>query len=43
MITAYAEMLKSSGNSLASVDCIISKPFMLEDLRNAIIEVLPGS
>ena len=43
MITAYAEMLKSSGNPLAGVDCIISKPFLLEDLREAIAEVLPGS
>ena len=43
MITAYAEMLKSSGNPLTGVDCIISKPFLLEDLRNAIARVLPGS
>ena len=43
MITAYAEMLKSSGNPLAGVDCIISKPFLLEDLREAIAKVLPGS
>ena len=43
MITAYAEMLKSSGNSLPGVDRIISKPFLLADLRKAITEVLPGS
>ena len=43
MISAYAEMLKSSGNSLAGVDGIISKPFLLADLRKAIAEVLPGS
>jgi CheY-like chemotaxis protein len=43
MISAYAEMLKSSGNPLAGVDCIISKPFLLEDLREAIARVLPGS
>ena len=43
MITAYAEMLKSSGNPLAGVDCIISKPFLLEDLRGAMARVLSGS
>jgi CheY-like chemotaxis protein len=43
MITAYAEMLKSSGNPLAGVDFILSKPFLLEDLRKAIARVLPGS
>ena len=43
MITAYAEMLKSSGNPLPGVDFIISKPFMLEDLREAMARVLPGS
>jgi two-component system response regulator FlrC len=43
MITAYAEMLKASGNPLTGVDGIISKPFMLEDLRQAIARVLPGS
>jgi CheY-like chemotaxis protein len=41
MITAYAEMLKSSGNLLAGVDCLVSKPFLLEDLRQAIVRVLP--
>jgi CheY-like chemotaxis protein len=43
MITAYAEMLKSSGNTLAGVDFIISKPFMLEDLRKAVAGVSSGS
>jgi CheY-like chemotaxis protein len=36
MITAYAEMLQSSGNPLKGVDFIISKPFLLENLREAI-------
>jgi CheY-like chemotaxis protein len=43
MITAYAEMLKSSGNPLTGVDFIISKPFLLADLREAMARVLPGS
>ncbi len=36
LITAYAEMLKSSDTQLTSVDFIISKPFLLENLREAI-------
>jgi CheY-like chemotaxis protein len=36
LITAYAEMLKAHGEPLAGVDFMISKPFMLEDLREAI-------
>src|SRR5215472_1662652 len=43
MITAYAEMLKSSGNPMAGVDFLISKPFLLEDLRRAITKVVPTS
>jgi two-component system cell cycle response regulator CpdR len=43
MITAYAEMLKSSSDPLPGVDFIISKPFSLADLREAIAGVLPGS
>ena len=43
MITAYAEMLKSSDHPLPGVDDIISKPFSLKDLREAIARVLPGS
>src|SRR6266566_9786469 len=41
MITAYAEMLQSSGNPLKGVDFIISKPFLLENLREAIARVTP--
>src|SRR5215510_7476927 len=33
MITAYAEMLQSSGNPLKGVDFMIGKPFLLENLR----------
>ena len=36
MITAYAEMLQAAGNPLTGVDCVISKPFLLENLREAI-------
>ncbi|HVV74221.1 MAG TPA: response regulator [Verrucomicrobiae bacterium] len=36
MITAYAETLQGSANAPASVDFIISKPFLLENLREAI-------
>ena len=43
MISAYAEMLKSSGNPLTGVDFMISKPFLLADLREAIAGVLPGN
>jgi CheY-like chemotaxis protein len=36
LITAYAEMLKSAETPLTGVDFIISKPFLLENLREAI-------
>jgi CheY-like chemotaxis protein len=36
MITAYAEMLKASNSPLTGVDSVISKPFLLDDLRLAI-------
>ena len=39
MITAYAEMLQASGNRLTGVDLVISKPFLLENLREAIAKV----
>jgi CheY-like chemotaxis protein len=41
MITAYAEMLHSSKNPLKGVDFVISKPFLLENLREAIAKVAP--
>jgi CheY-like chemotaxis protein len=41
MITAYAEMLQASGNPLTGVDFLISKPFLLENLREAIAKVTP--
>jgi CheY-like chemotaxis protein len=39
LITAYAEMLQASGNPLTGVDFVISKPFLLENLREAIAKV----
>ena len=36
LITAYAEMLKATHHPLAGVDFIISKPFQLENLREAV-------
>jgi CheY-like chemotaxis protein len=41
MITAYAEMLQSTGDPMPGVDFIISKPFLLENLREAIARVTP--
>lgn len=41
MITAFAELLQSSGNTLPGVDCLIGKPFLLDNLREAIAKVLP--
>jgi CheY-like chemotaxis protein len=42
MITAYAEMLGASHAAMPGVDCVISKPFLLENLREAINKVLPA-
>ena len=36
LISAYAEMLKSNETPLIGIDFIISKPFLLENLREAI-------
>jgi CheY-like chemotaxis protein len=41
MVTAYAEMLRASGQPLTGVDFVISKPFLLEHLREAIRKVAP--
>lgn len=43
MITAYAEMLQSARKSMPGVDFVVSKPFLLEHLREAITSVLPDS
>ncbi len=42
MITAYAEMLTANQTPLDAVDCVISKPFLLEDLRSAILKATAG-
>lgn len=42
LITAYAEMLKADKTPLTGVDCVISKPFLLEDLRSAIRKTAGG-
>lgn len=42
MITAYAEMLAAEQTPLDAVDHLISKPFLLEDLRTAIAKVTAG-
>jgi CheY-like chemotaxis protein len=39
MITAYAELLESSKQPLTGVDFMISKPFLLENLRAALVKV----
>ena len=36
LITAYAEVLKASNTPLEGIDFVISKPFFLEHLREAI-------
>ena len=41
MITGYAEMLQAAGNPLTGVDLVISKPFLLENLREAIAKATP--
>jgi CheY-like chemotaxis protein len=43
LITAYAEMLKASRHPLTGVDFIISKPFLLENLREAINKATSSS
>jgi CheY-like chemotaxis protein len=42
MISANGAMMKSSGDPLTGVDFVISKPFLMKDLREAIARVLPA-
>jgi CheY-like chemotaxis protein len=42
LLTAHAEMLKSSGAPLAGVDQLLGKPFLLENLRQAIQNATAG-
>jgi CheY-like chemotaxis protein len=41
MITASAEAIQASGNPLEGVDFVISKPFLLEEFRDAISKIMP--
>jgi len=43
MISGNALMSQSAGNPLTGVDLVIGKPFLLDDLRQAIATILPGS
>lgn len=43
MITAHADVLQVSGNPLNGVDFLLSKPFFLDDLREALFCVLLSS
>lgn len=36
LITAYAEMLKASQSPMTAIDGVVSKPFLLDDLRATI-------
>jgi len=40
MITAYAEMFESGDQSMAGVDCLLSKPFLIESLREAVARAI---
>ncbi len=42
MISANGAIAKASGDPFPCVDLVISKPFLLENLRKAIAKVLPG-
>jgi CheY-like chemotaxis protein len=42
MITAHADVLLASSNPLTGVDFLLSKPFLMADLREAVVRVSPG-
>lgn len=43
MITAHAYAMQASGRDLPGVDHLVSKPFLLADLRAAVAQVAPKS
>lgn len=43
MITAYAEMLRASGNQLPGVMCVLPKPFLLDQLKSALERIWPAT
>ena len=43
MITAHAEMLQASGDPLPGVDLLLRKPFLMNELHEAVTRILPGN
>ncbi len=43
MVTAYPEQLASPGKLLVGVDLVLSKPFGLQELREAVSKLLGGN
>lgn len=41
MLTGFADMMEEEGKKLENVDALLGKPTRLQDLRRAILEVLP--
>jgi len=40
MVTAFAEDIQASGNRTGGADCVLPKPFGIDDLRNTIANLL---
>ena len=43
MLTGFADLINESGGRSENVDLIVSKPARLDDLRKAILKVMPKS
>jgi CheY-like chemotaxis protein len=43
MLTAHADMLRSSGKMINGVDALINKPFLLADLRAAMAQCMAAT
>jgi CheY-like chemotaxis protein len=43
MITAHAELLHDANVSMKSIDAVVPKPFLQDDLRKAIAKVSPAA